>query len=104
MKTNIIKTKLNKAFSLIELLVVIAVIAVIAAIAIPNLIGTRDAAVDAQDAYEQAAVDRFNAQLRAMGDPNAPYNAAAFQGAGVSFTPQGASQPIVFRFGDGSTN
>lgn len=44
------KHKLTSArgFSLVELLVVIAVIAVIAAIAIPNITGTREAAINAQ--------------------------------------------------------
>ena len=62
-----LKSKINSAFSLVELLVVIAVIAVIAAIAIPNIAGTRQAAVDAQEDYDQATVDRLLGQALAAG-------------------------------------
>ena len=68
MKTHTsIKSKINSAFSLIELLVVIAVIAVIAAIAIPNITGARQAAVDAQEAYDDATVARVLGQALAAG-------------------------------------
>lgn len=66
MKTNI-KTKLNQAFSLVELLVVIAVIAVIAAIAIPNITGVREAAVQSQTTYNSNAVTRFLDMVNAQG-------------------------------------
>jgi type IV pilus assembly protein PilA len=66
-----LKSKFNSAFSLVELLVVIAVIAVIAAIAIPNITGTREAAVAAQESYDQAAVDRVVANARAAGATDA---------------------------------
>ncbi len=98
---NTLTTKFNQAFSLIELLVVIAVIAVIAAIAIPNIVGTRDAAVAAQQDYDQATVDRIVAQARAAGatsDGTPEGTAPTAEGlrAGTSYsTPQG----IVFRLG-----
>ncbi len=66
MKTHI-KTKLNQAFSLVELLVVIAVIAVIAAIAIPNITGVREAAVQAQGTYNTNAAERFLNMVNAQG-------------------------------------
>jgi len=68
MKTHTtLKSKINSAFSLIELLVVIAVIAIIAAIAIPNITGTREAAQAASDEYSDAVIARMVAQARAMG-------------------------------------
>lgn len=63
---NPIKTKLNQAFSLIELLVVIAVIAVIAAIAIPNITGTREAAVAAQEQYNAQALADMQNKVEAL--------------------------------------
>jgi type IV pilus assembly protein PilA len=95
---NPIKTKLNQAFSLVELLVVIAVIAVIAAIAIPNITGTREAAQAAQASYDQATVDRIVAQARAAGaDSN---NISTLLSAGtVTFTPAGLSTPVTFTTG-----
>jgi len=62
-----LKSKFNSAFSLVELLVVIAVIAVIAAIAIPNITGTRDAAIAAQDNYDAAVVANLQRQAVALG-------------------------------------
>ena len=68
MKTHTtLKSKLNAAFSLVELLVVIAVIAVIAAIAIPNITGAREAAEGARDNYNQATIDRMVTQAQALG-------------------------------------
>lgn len=65
MKTPI-KSKLNKAFSLVELLVVIAVIAVIAAIAIPNITGTREAAVAAQESADAKTLANMKHQVQVM--------------------------------------
>lgn len=95
---NPIKTKLNQAFSLVELLVVIAVIAVIAAIAIPNITGTREAAEGARDNYNQAAVDRVVSQARAAGaDSN---NISTLLSAGtVTFTPTGLTNSVTFTTG-----
>jgi type IV pilus assembly protein PilA len=81
-KHTTLKSKFNSAFSLVELLVVIAVIAVIAAIAIPNITGTREAAVEARNAANTAAVDRANAQLSSLGDTDAPYTLTDFQAPG----------------------
>ena len=68
MKTHTtLKSKLNAAFSLVELLVVIAVIAVIAAIAITNITGAREAAEGARDGYNQATIDRMVTQAQALG-------------------------------------
>lgn len=69
-KHTTLKPKFNSAFSLVELLVVIAVIAVIAAIAIPNITGAREAAVQAQESYDQATVDRVLGQAIAAGATN----------------------------------
>ena len=80
MKTNI-KTKLNQAFSLIELLVVIAVIAVIAAIAIPNITGVREAAVNAQTTETSNNIVRLAGQAVAAGytaTTNAPTDIATW--------------------------
>lgn len=63
---NPIKTKLNQAFSLIELLVVIAVIAVIAAIAIPNITGAREAAVAARSDYNAQALTDMQNKVEAL--------------------------------------
>jgi len=60
MKTPI-KSKLNQAFSLVELLVVIAVIAIIAAIAIPNIVGIREGASGAQLEVDARTADRLAA-------------------------------------------
>ena len=67
-----LKAKINSALSLVELLVVIAVIAVIAAIAIPNIAGTREAAVAAQETYDQATIDRMASQVVALRGGTAP--------------------------------
>jgi prepilin-type N-terminal cleavage/methylation domain-containing protein len=67
MKTHTtLKSKLNAAFSLVELLVVIAVIAVIAAIAIPNITGAREAAVGAQASYDAASLENMQNQVEAL--------------------------------------
>jgi prepilin-type N-terminal cleavage/methylation domain-containing protein len=71
-KHTTLKSKINSAFSLVELLVVIAVIAVIAAIAIPNIAGTREAATAAQASYDQATVDRLASQVVALRGGTAP--------------------------------
>lgn len=68
-KHTTLKSKFNSAFSLVELLVVIAVIAVIAAIAIPNIAGTRDAAVAAQASYDTNQFIQMSNQLAALGRP-----------------------------------
>ena len=68
MKTHTsIKSKINSAFSLVELLVVIAVIAVIAAIAIPNITGVRDAAVGAQTKADGVTKTNLLNQIMAVG-------------------------------------
>jgi type IV pilus assembly protein PilA len=89
-KHTTLKSKFNSAFSLVELLVVIAVIAVIAAIAIPNITGARDAAVAAQESYDQATVDRILAQALAAGatsdgTPTGDAPTAAALQAGTTF-------------------
>ena len=94
MKTNI-KTKLNQAFSLIELLVVIAVIAVIAAIAIPNITGTREAAVAAQASAETASLVNMSNQLVALGYTGS-ITASALSN-GITVTPEGTTNPITFK-------
>ncbi len=93
-----LKSKINSAFSLVELLVVIAVIAVIAAIAIPNIAGTRDAAVEAQASYDQATVDRIVAQARAAGADQTQIDALLLNGT-VDVTPEGLTDPITFTTG-----
>lgn len=70
MKTKSLKSKLNAAFSLVELLVVIAVIAVIAGIAIPSIQGTREAAVSAVGQANTNEANRFLANITAMGATN----------------------------------
>jgi prepilin-type N-terminal cleavage/methylation domain-containing protein len=70
-KHTTLKSKFNAAFSLVELLVVIAVIAVIAAIAIPNIAGTRDAALAAQASYDTNQFIQMSNQLAALGQPGA---------------------------------
>jgi type IV pilus assembly protein PilA len=70
-KLKTLKAKINSAFSLVELLVVIAVIAVIAAIAIPNIVGTREAAVAARDAANIEEAQRFLANIRGAGNSDA---------------------------------
>jgi prepilin-type N-terminal cleavage/methylation domain-containing protein len=95
---NPIKSKLNQAFSLVELLVVIAVIAVIAAIAIPNISGTREAAQAAQASYDQATVDRIVAQARAAGASDANITTLLSVGE-VVFTPAGLTNELTFTTG-----
>jgi type IV pilus assembly protein PilA len=70
-KHTTLKSKFNAAFSLVELLVVIAVIAVIAAIAIPNIVGTREAAVAARDAANVEEANRFLSNIQGAGNTNA---------------------------------
>ena len=82
-KYTTLKSKINSAFSLVELLVVIAVIAVIAAIAIPNITGTREAAVAAQEDYNAASVERFITQVNAVGATNGTGPAASNNLTGV---------------------
>lgn len=71
------QTKFSSAFSLVELLVVIAVIAVIAAIAIPNIAGVREAAETTKDDVNEKAVQRFIAQVNAVGATNTQGQAAS---------------------------
>jgi len=87
-KHTTLKSKFSSAFSLVELLVVIAVIAVIAAIAIPNITGTREAAVAAQEGYNADAQARFITQVNAVGATNASGEAASVANVtnGASFT------------------
>lgn len=101
MKTNI-KSKLNQAFSLIELLVVIAVIAVIAAIAIPNITGVREAAVGAQAAETSNNIVRMAGQAIAAGAAmtNLPTDIAAWGPVlsnGTNVTLQGTTNVVTFR-------
>ncbi len=98
MKTNI-KTKLNQAFSLIELLVVIAVIAVIAAIAIPNITGVREAATGARDSYNTNEFIRMSNQLSALGYTGTIDVATLSSSNGISVTTTNGNQTntIVFR-------
>ena len=83
MKTSI-KSKLNQAFSLVELLVVIAVIAVIAAIAIPNITGVREAAVGARESYNTNEFIRMSNQLTALGYTGSLANLT--NGTGITVT------------------
>ena len=97
MKTNI-KTKLNQAFSLVELLVVIAVIAVIAAIAIPNITGTRDAAVAAQQSADLASFKTMSNQLTALGYTGSITTATLSNGITNTITnSDGSTTNIVFK-------
>lgn len=100
-KTTSVKAKLNSAFSLVELLVVIAVIAVIAAIAIPNITGTREAAVNARDAANNNERTRFLANIQAMGNTNAVLADITnnFVWTNTNTTPN-----VVFKYTDGTGN
>jgi type IV pilus assembly protein PilA len=98
-KHTTLKSKFNAAFSLVELLVVIAVIAVIAAIAIPNITGTREAAVAAQQDYDAAAIERVVANAAAAGATEAEIQALRDNGT-VTITVGG--QEIVFTTGAGA--
>ena len=91
MKTHI-KTKLNQAFSLVELLVVIAVIAVIAAIAIPNITGVREAATAAQTTYDANLLSDMQNKVEALTGTRPD---AAALATGVSVT--NGTNVIVFR-------
>ena len=93
MKTSI-KSKLNKAFSLVELLVVIAVIAVIAAIAIPNIVGTKEAAEHARDAANTNEANRFLANIQAMGATNVIGDIIP----GFSWTNTNTTPNVVFKY------
>lgn len=97
-----IKSKINAAFSLVELLVVIAVIAVIAAIAIPNITGTREAAQAAVTASEQADANRFNAQIKALGGAGTNTIADFKATNGVIITNTNTTPNIVLTFKLGS--
>jgi type IV pilus assembly protein PilA len=95
-----LKSKFNAAFSLVELLVVIAVIAVIAAIAIPNITGARDAAVAAQEDYNEASVLRFINTVNAAG---ATLDGAAATDANYNtgtFSVEVGGETIEFTFED----
>lgn len=65
----VFKTKLAQAFSLVELLVVIAVIAIIAGIAIPQIMGTREAATNAAAAARTEERTRFVNNVIGAGGP-----------------------------------
>ncbi len=97
-KTTSLKAKFNSAFSLVELLVVIAVIAVIAAIAIPNITGTREAAVNARNAANLNEQTRFLANIQAMGNTNA---VLADITNGFSWTNTATTPPVIFTYTDG---
>lgn len=84
MKTKSLKSKLNAAFSLVELLVVIAVIAVIAGIAIPNIIGTREAAVAAQEHYDEASLTHMQKQVVALRGGTEPTEAELQAGIAIT--------------------
>ena len=91
------KSKFAQAFSLVELLVVIAVIAIIAGIAIPQIVGTREAAVEARDAAQLEEQTRFFNNVMAAGAVDAdgpPANVAAIVD-GVSYT---NAEGIVFTY------
>lgn len=99
MKTKSLKSKLNAAFSLVELLVVIAVIAVIAGIAIPNIAGTRDAAVAARDAARTEEQTRFLANITGAGYTNSTNPATITNGFTWNTTNAGAPAPgITFTY------
>ena len=89
-KHTTLKSKFNSAFSLVELLVVIAVIAVIAAIAIPNITGARDAAVAAQEGYDQATYERMSQQIVAMRGGTSPTVADLQAGITINVTNKAA--------------
>jgi type IV pilus assembly protein PilA len=102
-KHTTLKSKFSSAFSLIELLVVIAVIAVIAAIAIPNITGARQAAIDAQEDYDEATINRILGQALAAGATNATGGAPTAEGlrAGTVYT---TPQNIDFSLTGASTD
>ncbi|MBE2179321.1 MAG: prepilin-type N-terminal cleavage/methylation domain-containing protein [Chthoniobacterales bacterium] len=89
-------SKMSQAFSLVELLVVIAVIAIIAGIAIPQIMGTRDAALGARTAAQNEEITRFINNVNAVGATNATGAASSnnltgtfstmINGTNVSFT------------------
>lgn len=99
-KTTSLKAKLNSAFSLVELLVVIAVIAVIAAIAIPNIVGTRDAAVNAKTAANREEQTRFINNVNAVGATNSSGNAATTNNVtnGASFSALVGTNTVTFTY------
>lgn len=104
MKTSI-KSKLNQAFSLIELLVVIAVIAVIAAIAIPNITGVREAAISAQAQETSNNIVRLAGQAIAAGAAltNAPTDITTWGPVlsnGTNITIPGTTNVVTFKLGN----
>ena len=97
-KHTTLKSKFNSAFSLVELLVVIAVIAVIAAIAIPNIAGTRDAALAAQTSYDTAQFNQMSNQLTALGYTNTISAATLSNGVTVTITnSDNTTKDIIFK-------
>lgn len=94
-KTTSLKAKFNSAFSLVELLVVIAVIAVIAAIAIPNITGTREAAVAVQESADAKTLANLQHQVQVMRGGDAPTEQELRAGVVVSVPSTG--QSVTFK-------
>lgn len=90
-----IKSKINAAFSLVELLVVIAVIAVIAAIAIPNITGTREAAAAAAAADVSNNVVRMARSAYASGYTNLGDPATNYAGWSNALTTTGITNVVA---------
>jgi prepilin-type N-terminal cleavage/methylation domain-containing protein len=97
-KHTTLKSKFNSAFSLVELLVVIAVIAVIAAIAIPNIAGTREAAIAGQQNYDAAQLASMQGKVAAL-TGQTPDAAALVAGVPVNITnlQTGAVSTVTFK-------
>lgn len=85
----------HRAFSLVELLIVIAVIAIISALAIPNILGTQEAAGEARRIHDEALLDRLERNARTAGATEDQIQALRdgesiivdFQGHDITFTP-----------------
>jgi prepilin-type N-terminal cleavage/methylation domain-containing protein len=89
-----IKSKINSAFSLVELLVVIAVIAVIAAIAIPNIAGitqSADAATKLRNAQEVASAYNNYAETYFAASNSYPTNTTVAEAIAALGTSPGVS-------------
>lgn len=78
MKKPTLKSSVQSAFSLVELLVVIAVIAIIAAIAIPNIGNITGGATDAKDRRNAQNLASIAAAAVAAGYVSANADAAAW--------------------------
>ena len=92
-----IKSKINAAFSLVELLVVIAVIAIIAAIAIPNITGIRQGASDSKWASDKASVARRVAEAKAAGYIGTPTTQNILDGVSVTNVVAGQTNVQTFQ-------